>query len=89
MKSSALTPLIRAVSRFLHRFHLTLFVVFVLGGLSLVTLFLNHAIAKDDSSIAPPGQQPFDSATMKKIDELHTSSEQTDLTFPAGRTSPF
>lgn len=77
------------LSRFLHRFHLTLFVVFVLGGLSLVTLFLNHAITAKDDTPAQTTEQAFDEAAMKRINDLRSSTDQTTLTFPEGRSNPF
>lgn len=90
MKSLNFSQLTRAVSTFLHRFHITLFVVFVVGGLSLVTSFLNQAITKQDSNISAPSQEPpFDEPTMDKISNLRASSEHSDLQLPNGRINPF
>lgn len=89
MKSLNLSQLTHAISIFLHRFHVTLFVVFVVGGLSLVTLFLNQAITKQDSNISAPSQEPFDKTTMDKISNLRASSDRSDLQLPNGRINPF
>jgi len=89
MKSLNLSQLTRAISTFLHRFHITLFMVFVIGGLSLVTSFLNQAITKQDSGISAPSQEPFDKPTMDKISNLRESSQRSDLQLPNGRANPF
>lgn len=84
-----LTQFAQAFSQFLHRFHVILFVVLVVGGLSLVTLFLNVAITKPASDVPSTSEQPFDEATMTKIENLRTTSDQSDLTPPPGRINPF
>ena len=89
MKSMTLTQFGELASRFLHRFHVIMFVVLVVGGLSLVTLFLNQAITKPASDLTTPGNQSFDEATMKKINNLRTTNDQANLTLPAGRSNPF
>lgn len=89
MKSLNLNQLTQMVSRFLHRFHVILFVVFVVGGLSLVTLFLNQAITKQGSAEPTTTEQPFDDATMTRIEGLRSTSEQSNLTPPSGRINPF
>jgi len=89
MKSLNFTQLNLMVSRFLHRFHVILFVVFVIGGLSLVTLFLSLAITKQDATTSSTVDHPFDSVTMSKIENLRTTSDQSNLSPPSGRTNPF
>lgn len=90
MKSLNMSQLARAITTFLHRFHVTLFVVFVIGGLSLVTLFLNQAITKQADDISTSTQEPpFDQSTMDKISNLHTTSDRSELQFPSGRVDPF
>ena len=90
MKSSlSITQLKEFISRFLHRFHVILFVVLVVGGLSLVTAFLNQAITKPSSDVTDSTEQPFDKETMEKINNLHTTNEQTSLNPPNGRINPF
>lgn len=77
---------------FLHRFHVMLFVVIVLGGLIAVTLMLNNIIVRSaDTSTQTNGSgaASFDDATIKRIENLKTSGQGSDFTLPPGRTSPF
>ncbi|MEO5949528.1 MAG: hypothetical protein ABIP74_03920 [Candidatus Saccharimonas sp.] len=89
MKSLSFSQLSRMISHFLHRFHVILFVVFVVGGLSLVTLFLGQTITKQDDGVAGTIEQPFDASTMSRIENLRTTSDQSNLNPPSGRTNPF
>lgn len=89
MKSLTVSQLGQMLSQFLHRFHIILFVVLVVGGLSLVTLFLNQAISKPASDLTPSSTQSFDQATMTKIKNLRTTNDQSNLTLPPGRIDPF
>jgi len=89
MKSLSFAQLNRMASQFLHRFHVILFVVFVIGGLSLATLFLSQAITKQGTVAPTASDPPFDTATMLKIENLRTTSDQSNLNPPSGRTNPF
>lgn len=78
---------------FLHRFHAITFVIIVLGGLAVVVLLLNDTII---TSGEPNDYTPqttittFDQATMKRIEELKTRDQNTDIiTQPGVRTNPF
>ena len=85
-----ISDITRVISRFLHRFHVTLFVVLIVGGLSVATLLLNKAITTQADTVAEPSQQAFDEKTMTRIQNLHTTDDQTKLVLPAaGRTDPF
>lgn len=83
----------KAISSFLHRFHVTTFVIIVLGGLVVVVLLLNDTII---TSGEPNDYTPrtttttFDQATMKRIEELKTRDQSTDITTqPGARINPF
>lgn len=82
----------KAVFTFLHRFHVVLFVFFVLGGLAVVVLMLNNTIiaSGDPGDYTPPtNSTAFDQATIDRIEELKTKDETiTDLDL-SGRTNPF
>ena len=85
-----LSEVTRVISRFLHRFHVTLFVVLVVGGLSVATLLLNKAITAQASNPNGPTEEAFDENTMTRIKNLRTTDEQTNLVLPdTGRTDPF
>jgi hypothetical protein len=77
----------------LHRFHVIIFTVIVLGGMTIVIFILNGVIvASGDSNgySSVSTNQTFDQATIKRIEDLKTSS-QTDnqLNLSSGRTNPF
>lgn len=85
------TQLTRSFSRFFHRFHVLIFVVFVIGGLSTATFLLSQALtapsSADTTNTSPAG---FDKTTIEKINSLRSASDQpAPLTMPAGRTNPF
>jgi len=88
MKSLSFAQLNHLISQFLHRFHVILFVVFVIGGLSLVTLFLGQAITAQGTPPPTAGDPPFDTATMSKIENLRTTTDTSNLILPNGRTNP-
>ena len=79
-------------SSFLHRFHVILFVVVILGGLAILIFFLNTVLASATSTAETPmsTHTSFDESTIKRLEELNiTSDETTDLAFPSGRINPF
>lgn len=83
----------KAVVNFLHRFHVMVFVVVVLGGMIAATLVLNSIISKSTESAdySPPVNASFDQKTIERVKELKTRNESNDsgLDLPSGRTNPF
>lgn len=77
----------------MHRFHVVTFVIIVLGGLVVVVLLLNDTIitSGEPNDYTPPAATTtFDQATMKRIEELKTRDQSTDISAPPGvRTNPF
>ncbi len=74
----------------LHRYHLVLFVLLAIGGLSAATFLLSETINPSSSatdSATPPATPTLDTATMQKIKRLNTASSTLQL--PPGRTNPF
>lgn len=91
--SISLPAIKKALAAFLHRFHVTTFVIVVLGGLVVVVLLLNDTII---TSGEPNDYKPqtttttFDQATMKRIEELKTRDQDTNISAPPGtRVNPF
>lgn len=81
------------VLRFLHRYHLTIFVVLVLGGLALVILSVDQTVTSastipTSSTTSSTDIPAFDKATMQKIDALQPSGTPTPLNL-SGRYNPF
>lgn len=86
----SLTALTRGLSRFLHRFHVILFTLVVIGGLAAATLALYEEINTQVDQTSTPTATQFDTATMKKIESLRGPNDPASpLTLPAGRTNPF
>lgn len=77
----------------LAKFHMTLFIVFVAGGLTVAVLFLNNMLSDTstaDSYTSPIDAGSIDQATLDRIKELHTSDEGAPASaFPEGRINPF
>lgn len=90
-QSLNLSQITKALSHFLHRYHILIFVLTVIGGLSLATFMINQAIntapAADPVADITGG---FDKDTMAKIKSLRKAGEAPDpLTLPNGRVNPF
>lgn len=97
MKNNTITFSLPAIKKAffaaIHRFHVIIFVVVVLGGLVVVVFLLNKTIvaSEQSSDYTPPGTiTGFDEATMKRIEELRTRDQSTNLQIPPGvRSNPF
>ena len=88
----SLQSLKKTVIAFLHRFHIVLFVIIILGGLAMVILLLNDVVIRSgqsDGYTPDNSNTSFDQSTIKKIQELNANG-QTDTPLPTGvRTNPF
>lgn len=88
----SLTSIKKSASAILHRYHVVLFVVTILGGLVIVVLLLNGIIAKSGQvgEYTPTNASSFDTQTIQRIEQLKTRSEKTDpIDLSSGRTNPF
>lgn len=82
--------IIRAFSHFMHRYHVILFAVFVVGGLSVATLLLYRAATSPTSSSSKDIASSFDKTTINKINGLRGAGDTpAPLHLPPGRTNPF
>lgn len=82
------------VVAFLHRFHVMIFVVVVLGGVITVVLLLNGIVIRSGESngyqTPDAASASFDQETIKKIEDLKTRDQSdTNLDLSHGRTNPF
>ncbi len=93
MKNIDITSFFKKFGHAIARFHLTLFIVFIVGGLSTAVLFLNSILtdtAGNDSYTSPINPGSIDHATLERINQLHTSDGAlTPSTLPTGRINPF
>jgi len=87
----SLAALGRASSKFLHRYHIILFVIIAFGGLAVTTFLLNTTISKASEAAPPQPTNGIDQATIKKIEQLKTASEsdQSASQLPISSRNPF
>lgn len=91
MNNISLNGLPKLLSNFFHRYHVVTFSLIVLGGMAVAILLLNNILLTS----AQPGQSAgistdFDTATIKRVNELKTSSDTPEnISFPTGRINPF
>lgn len=77
---------------FLHRFHVIIFVVIVLGGVAVSILVLNNIVilSTDTSEYTQTTEATFDQETIEKVKNLKTSDQSGDeLDLSDGRVNPF
>lgn len=88
------TNIKKTIVHVLHRFHIMIFAIVVLGGMIAATLVLNSIIAKSTQTgdyTPSAANVNFDQDTIDRINQLKTRSESANagLNLPAGRTNPF
>ena len=79
---------------FLHKSHVLIFSILVLGGLVVAVFMLNNVIIQSSNSdgyTSATTNSAFDQDTIKKIEELKTSDQDDgELNLTGGlRTNPF
>lgn len=88
--SLSLTQVKSSLLQFLHRYHVLLFVLTVIGGLSLATFMINQVINIPVSSDTQSTTESFDKETMNKVKTLRKPDEApAPLVLPSGRVNPF
>lgn len=82
--------IIHAFSHFMHRYHVIVFAVVVVGGLSIATFLLYQAATTAASPTTQPSATNFDKTTISRISKLQGAGDApTPLILPPGRTNPF
>lgn len=84
-----IAQLLKGFSQFLHRYHVLLFTLLVLGGLALATFLLYETMIDAQTASPISTGTSFDKATIEKINQLKTTDDGVTLTLPSGRTNPF
>jgi hypothetical protein len=75
---------------FLHRYHVLLFVLTVIGGLSFATFMINQTINAPVDTSGTETDETFDKETMDKVRTLRKPNEApAPLVLPSGRVNPF
>jgi len=84
----------KAITAFLHRYHVVLFSVVILGGLAFMVLSLNNIIilsTEAGADYTPAGTTfSFDQETIERVNNLKSrdqAAEELDLS--GGRSNPF
>lgn len=88
----SLTAIKKFIFALLHRYHVILFVVIVIGGLAVIVFYLNTILvqsSQSDGYTSTSNNASFDQATIDRIKQLRTTNEnQSQLDF-SGRSNPF
>ena len=80
----------RGISRFMHRYHIIIFVLLVVGGLSAATFVLYQTVVSSQSAETTLPTTTLDTKTIEKIKDLRSTDDaSTPLVLPPGRTNPF
>jgi hypothetical protein len=84
----------KTITNFLHRYHVVLFAVIILGGLVFMVLSLNNIIVASSEAGAdytPAGTTfSFDEKTIERINDLRSRDQAaSQLDLSNGRTNPF
>lgn len=91
MKSDlSLQQVTRSISHFMHRYHVIIFAIFVVGGLSVATFLLYQVTSVAAVPSAKTSSANFDKATIDRISKLRGANDTSEpLNLPQGRTNPF
>jgi hypothetical protein len=94
-QSTDVSALFKPIGRFFQRFHLTVFIVIITGGLaySVVSLYnvLSDASTLPATTIATnPSSTSFDQSTIDRLNQMYTrDTAPSSISLPAGRINPF
>ena len=93
MKSISTTSLFKPIKVLFTRFHMTLFIVFIVAGLGYAVVTFNTLLSEsstDTTYTSPIDAGTIDQTTLERIKALHTSDESIpEQVTPPGRTNPF
>jgi hypothetical protein len=93
MKNVSLASLFKPIIRLFKRYHLTIFIVFVVSGLGYAVFTFSHLLetsSTDTTYTSPIGAGSIDQATLQRIKALHTSDNTAPaFVAPPGRINPF
>lgn len=79
------------LAHFMKRYHLAIFSLTVVVGVSAAMFLLNNLIVASNSEkpVSPNSTAIFDTETIEKVDNFSTSGENQEFNLPPGRTNPF
>ena len=79
----------KKIGQFIHRYHVLLFAVLVIGGLSFATFSLYQLISQPAEEATQSTSASFDTKTAARLHKLHSSDQPAAPNLPPGRTNPF
>jgi hypothetical protein len=84
----------KVITRLIHRYHVVLFSIVILGGVAFMVLSLNNIIISSSETATdytPAGTTfSFDQATIDQIDSLKSRDQNSaNLDLSSGRSNPF
>lgn len=88
----SLTAIKNFIITILHRYHVIIFVVLVVGGLAVIVFYLNNILiqsGQSDGYTSSSNNATFDQATMNRIKQLQTANENQSQLDLSGRSNPF
>jgi hypothetical protein len=92
MKNADLSSLLKPVGIVFRRFHLTIFIVFIVACLGYAVISFSTLLGEsstDTSYTSPIDAGSIDQATLERINALHTSDDPIPAaSTPAGRINP-
>ena len=77
----------KKIGQFIHRYHVLLFAVLAIGGLSFATFSLYQLISQPAATQSTSAS--FDTKTAARLRKLHSSDQPAAPNLPPGRTNPF
>ena len=89
MKDVSLQHFLKSYSHFMHRYHVIIFTIVIVGGLSVAT-YLMYRVTIASSTPTGTTTTGFDKATIDRINQLRSvDDKQEPLKLPPGRINPF
>lgn len=91
-KDIDLTSIFRWIGHAFAKFHTTLFIIVMVGGLGLAVLDFYQITQKASSGeggISNTESINFDTQTMERLKQLHSSDKIPQVDLPEGRINPF
>lgn len=89
----SLATIKQSLARFIGRYHIIIFCIFVVGGLAVIVFMLNTVIGRSGDMTAYETTAKtitFDTETIKRLDELKTTNQASTIELPTEkRANPF
>ena len=79
----------KKIGQFIRRYHVLLFTVLAIGGLSFATFSLYQLISQPAEEATQSTSASFDTKTAARLRKLHSSNQPATPNLPSGRINPF